>query len=123
MRSGVVAEQRWDAADTRSLGFDANLADAGEQLRRVGGGDRRCRIETGAACCARELRVRRDVLALAEERLVQGVLEVPQSALTFGPQAGSERQCAPVDVLRPVDPQVASARLEQRPRRRPELER
>src|SRR5439155_1662137 len=80
----------------------------------------------------------RDVLALAEKRLVERVLERSQPALVAGPEAGSQDQRRarlvarqvdldpalerpPVHVLRPVDAQMVAARPEGRPRRRAAL--
>ena len=85
-------------------------------------------------------RVSRDVLALAEESLVEPVLELTQPALLPRPEARGERQRGarlvagqvdllpererpPVHVLRPVDAEVVAAYGEERLRGRPELER
>src|SRR5207245_6010501 len=87
----VLTDERRDAADTGRLGLRPDLADPVEQLGRVGGGDGRRRIEAGALCGQRDLQVCRDVLALAEERFVEGMLELPQAALAPRPQARCER--------------------------------
>jgi hypothetical protein len=85
-----------------------------------------------------DLRVGGDVLALAEERLVERMLERPQAALLVRPEAGgererraglvagevdldSERERPAVDVARPVDPEVVAAGLEQAPGGGPQL--
>ena len=86
-------------------------------------------IELGALGRARDLPVGRDVLALAEERLVERVLEVPERSLLGRPEARAQDQRRPrlvagqvdldahrlrppVDVARPVDPQVIAAHLQ-----------
>ena len=83
---------------------------------------------------------RRDVLALAEERLVQRVLERAEVAEVVGPEARRERQRrarlearevdldapglrVPVDVVSPVGAKVVAAGHEQRSRSRAKLER
>ena len=89
---------------------------------------------------ARYLAVGRDVEPLAEERLVERVLEGPEPSLVAGPQARRERQRraglvarqvdldpggegAAVHVLRPVGAEVVAPDLEQGLRRRAQLER
>ena len=136
----LLGEQRRHAADARRLRLAAELSDPLEALRRVGGCDRRIGLEADPGGGARDLAIGRDILALAEERLVERVLEVTKSALLAGPEARRERQRrarlvarqvdldpererAAVDVLRPVDAQMVASHLEQRLRRRAELER
>src|SRR5207249_7181463 len=118
----------------------ADLPDLLDAPGRVGRGDDLGGIEPGALGRPRELSVRRDVLALAEEGLVERVLELAQPPALAGPEAAGERQRrarlvarevdldahgerAAVDVPRPVNTKVLTARLEQRPRSRPKLER
>jgi hypothetical protein len=96
------------------------------------------RVQPGALGRPRDLGVRCDVLTLAEERLVERVLEVPQPSLLLGPKAHGERQgrarlvAREVDLdpalerpavhrLRPVGAKVVAANLEQRLRGRAEL--
>ncbi len=84
--------------------------------------------------------VGRDVLALAEERLVERVLEGAEPSAVLGPQAGGERQRrarlearevdldlpgerVAIDVVRPVGAEVVAADLEQGSRGRAKLER
>jgi hypothetical protein len=135
-----VVKHRRDAAHAARLGLATELADLREALRRVGRGHGGLRIELRAGGRARDLVVGRDVLALAEERLVQRVLELAQASLLARPQArregqrrarlvarqmdlDSQRERSPVDVPRPVDAKVVAAHLQQRLRGRPQLER
>src|SRR5438093_13588926 len=90
VRPAVVREQRRHAAHARSLRVPADRTDSLEALRRVGGGNGAIRIELDAVGGARELAIRGDVLALAEERLVERVLEVAQPTLLAGPEACGE---------------------------------
>ena len=99
-----------------------------EALRRVGRADRFGRVEARTLRRARDLGVGGDVLALAEEGVVERVLERPETALLAGPEAGRQRQRrarlvarqmdldaelerALVHVACPVDPEVVAARL------------
>ena len=79
-------------------------------LVRVGGGDRVVRVEPGPRRGAGDLTVGRDVLAFAEERLVQRVLERPQRALLAGPEARGQRQRRAWLIAGQVDLDAASLR-------------
>jgi hypothetical protein len=89
---GAIGQQRGHAAYACGLGLAADLLELRTAPRRVGGRDRAVGVEPSPFCCARDLGVRGDVLALAEEGLVECVLEVAQAALLGCPQAGAERQ-------------------------------
>ena len=140
MDSAVLGEQGRHTADARLGGLGPDRLDPRQVRCVVGRRDRRVRVEPRALCGPRELRVGRDVLALAEERLVERVLEGAQVAETFGPQADGERQGGArlearqvdldaagerlaVDVRRPIGAEVVAARLEQGPRGGSQLER
>src|SRR5262249_40047457 len=118
----------------------ADRLQLGATLRRVRRLDRRVGIEAGALGRPPELAVGGDVLALAEERLVQRVLQLAQAALLARPQARAEGQGrarlvarevdldpalerAAVDVPGPVGAQMVAANLEQRTGCGPQLER
>ena len=75
MRRAVVRQQRRHPANARGLGFRPDVPDPGEEPRGVRGGNRLGGVETDALGCTGDLGVRGDVLALAEERLVERVLE------------------------------------------------
>jgi hypothetical protein len=139
VRGAVLGQERRHAADARSLGLATDGTDPLEALGRVGGRDCSVRVELDVARGTRDLAVGGDVLARAEEGLVERMLEVAQPPLLGGPEACRERQRrarlvarqmdldpgrerAPVDVLRPVDPQMVAAGLEQRLGRRAQLE-
>src|SRR5262249_17349474 len=136
----VGGEQGGDAADRRRLGFGPDPGDPLVPLRRVGGRDRPVRGEAGAGGGAGDLGAGRDILALAEEGLVERVLERPEPALLPRPEAGGERKGRPrliagevdldpealgpaIDSGRPVDAEMIAPYLEQRFRGRAELER
>src|SRR5689334_16590856 len=87
----ALREERRDAADAGRLRLAPDRADLLEALRRVRGRDRRVGIEGDPGGRAGELAVGRDVLALAEEPLVERVLERAHPALLARPEAGGER--------------------------------
>ncbi len=87
----------------RGLGLAADFGDLADPLGRVGGRDRGVGIEVDALGRPADLRVGRDVLALAEERLVERVLERPQPPLVACPQAGGQDQRRARLVARQVD--------------------
>ena len=102
-RSPSSVSERRDAAHAGRLGLAADLAELREALRRVRGRDRAVRVEPGPLGRAGDLAIGRDVLALAEERLVERVLELAQPALLAGPQARGQRQRRARLVARQVD--------------------
>ena len=73
-------------------GDTADLAHPLEALGRVRRRHGFAGIEPGPLGRTCDLRIGGDVLALAEERLVQRVLEGTQAAELAGPEAGGERQ-------------------------------
>ena len=134
------AVERRDTANPGCLRTVADLRQPGDPRRGVGGLQRLGRIEAGAFGGSLDLPVGRDVLALAEERLVERVAKLPQAALLGRPETRRERQgrarLVPgqvdldtelerpaVDVRRPVGTEMVAARLEQRLRGRSQLER
>ena len=95
MGLAVRGQERGHAADAGCLRLAAYVRKLADPIGRVGGGDRPVRIEPGAIGRTADLRVGRDVLALAEERLVERVLERPQPALS-----AAQRQAARISVER-----------------------
>ena len=121
-------------------GIDANRGDPSQPRRIVRRRNSRVRVQPRTFGGTRDLRVGRDVLALAEERFVQLPLERAKVAEVIRPETRRERQrrarlktrevdldspClrVSVDVVRPIGAEVVAARREQRPRSRAKLER
>lgn len=138
MRLPVLREQRGNPADTGRVRLGANRMKPRDPIRAVSRLYGAVRIEARPPGRPGDLRVGGDVLTLAEERLVERMLERPQPVLLPGPQAGrqrerraglvagemnldSAREGPPVDVARPVDPQVVAAGLEEGPGGGPQL--
>ena len=103
VRAAVLGEQRRDAGHAGRLRLAADRAQPLESGVVVGGRDRGDGVKPGDPGRARDLRVGRDVEPLAEERLVERVLEGPQASLAVRPEARREDQCRARLVPRQMD--------------------
>src|SRR3712207_4069223 len=138
VRLAVVREQSGDPCDAGRVGLPADLVKAAHPLGVVRRPDGLVGRQTRPCGRARNLRVGRDVLPLAEERVVEGVLEGAEASLLAGPEArrqrerrarlvarevdlDSLRERPAVDVPGPVGAEVIASRLEEGLRRGPEL--